>query len=92
MGWPLAKVYPKKIGYFLEHDQWVDCLLMGLGPKNIDYFLKPYHWLDFLLMELGPKNIGYLLEPDHSIDSVLGFDCNSKVCFLLAKVGSKNIG
>ena len=43
-------------------------------------------------MELGPKNIGYLLELDHSIDSVLGFDWNSKVCFLLVKVGSKNIG
>ena len=43
-------------------------------------------------MELGPKKIGYLLEPDHSIDYVLGFDWNSKVRFLLAKVWSKNIG
>ena len=43
-------------------------------------------------MELGPKKIGYLLETDHSIDSVLGFDWNSKVCFLIAKVGSKKIG
>ena len=43
-------------------------------------------------MELGLKNIGYFLEPNHSIDYVLGFDWNSKVCFLIAKVGSKNIG
>ena len=43
-------------------------------------------------MELGPKNIGFLLEPDHSIDYVLGFDWNSKVCFLLAEVGSKKFG
>ena len=43
-------------------------------------------------MELGPKNIGYLLAPNYSIDSVLRFDCNSKVCFLLAEVGPKNIG
>ena len=43
-------------------------------------------------MELGPKKFGYVLEPDHSIDSILGFDWNSKVCFLLMEVGSKNIG
>ena len=64
---------------------------MELGPKKIVYFLKPDHWVDFLLMELGPKNIGYFLEPNHSIDYVLGFDWNSKVCFLLVEVRSKNI-
>ena len=67
---------PKKIGHLLEHDQWVDCLLMELGPKNIGYFLKPDHWVDFLLMELGPKKIGYILELDNFIDHVLGFDWN----------------
>ena len=88
----LAKVSPKKIGNFLEHDQRVYCILMELGPKNIGYFLKPDHWVDCILMELGPKNIGQLLEPDHSIDSILGFDWNSKVCFLLVEVGSKKTG
>ena len=65
---------------------------MELGPKKIGYFLKPNHWVDYLLMDLCPNKIGYLLEPDHSIDFVLGFDWNSKVCFLRVEVGSKRIG
>ena len=45
----LAETSPTKIGYILQHDQWMDFPLLEVVPKRIGYLLDPYRTMEIVL-------------------------------------------